>query len=99
MILKKKIVEKYNNLNEGEMHSEINKLKNIKIEKVISLLGVKWSNVHFIENYHSQEQIENSPGIDFNILKTLLDIINSAELFILDKLAKVPMCYGLCSMK
>ena len=95
----KKIVEKNNNLNEGEMHSEINKLKNIKIEKVISLLGVNWSNVHFIENYHSQEQIENSSGIDFNILKTLLDIINSAELFILDKLAKVPMCYGLCSMK
>ena len=95
----KKIVEKNPNLNEGEMHSEINKLKNIKIEKVISLLGVNWSNVHFIENYHSQGEIENSPGIDYNILKTLLDIINSAELFILDKLAKVPMCYGLCSMK
>ena len=84
---------------EGEIHSEINKLKNIKIEKVISLLGVNWSNVHFIENYHSDEQIENIPSIDYNILKTLLDIINSAELFILDKTVKVPSCYGFCSLK
>ena len=95
----KKIWESNLTLNENEIHSEINKLKNIKIEKVISLLGVNWSNVHFIENYHIEGQIENSAGIDYNILKTLLDIINSAELFILDKIAKVPMCYGLCSVK
>ena len=95
----KKILEKNLDWNEGEIHSEINKLKNIKIENVISLLGVNWSNVHFIENYHIEGQMENSPEIDYNILKTLLDIINSAELFILDKIAKVPMCYGLCSIK
>ena len=95
----KKIYEEIKDWTEGEIHSEINKLKNIKIENVISLLGVNWSNVHFIENYHSDEQIENIPSIDYNILKTLLDIINSAELFILDKISKVPMCYGLCSMK
>ena len=95
----KKIFEKNLDWNEGEIHSEINKLKNIKIENVISLLGVNWSNVHFIENYHIEGQMENSPEIDYNILKTLLDIINSAELFILDKIAKVPMCYGLCSIK
>ena len=93
----KKILEK--NITEGEMHSEINKLKNIKIENVISLLGVNWSNVHFIENYHSNVQNENIPSIDYNILKTLLDIINSAELFILDKTIKVPLCYGFCSIK
>ena len=89
------------NINEGEIHSEINKLKNIKIENVISLLGVNWSNVHFIENYHFNEQNENEniPSIDYNILKTLLDIINSAELFILDKTIKVPLCYGFCSIK
>ena len=96
--LEKKILEKYLDMNEGEIHSEINKLKNIKMEKVISLLGVNWSNVHFIENYN-ENQKENSPEIDYNILKTLLDIINSAELFILEKIAKIPMCYGFCSMK
>ena len=95
----KKILENNEGGTEGEIHSEINKLKNIKIEKVISLLGVNWSNVHFIENYHSDEQIENIPSIDYNILKTLLDIINSAELFILDKTVKVPSCYGFCSLK
>ena len=95
----KKILENNKDWNEGEIHSEINKLKNIKIEEVISLLGVNWSNVHFIENYHNEEQIENSPAIDYNIFKTILDIINSAELFILEKIAKVPMCYGFCSMK
>ena len=95
----KKIWEQNLTLNESEFHSEINKVKNIKIENVISLLGVNWSNVHFIENYHIEGQIENSPGIDYNILKTLLDIINSAELFILDKRTKVPMCYGFCSIK
>ena len=68
------------------------------MEKVISLLGVNWSNVHFIENYNENEK-ENSPGIDYNILKTLLDIINSSELFILEKIAKIPMCFGFCSMK
>ena len=46
-LFEKKILEK--NLTEGEMLGEINKLKNIKIEKVISLFGVNWSNVHFIE--------------------------------------------------
>ena len=97
--VEKKIYEKIQDSNEGEILSEINKEKNLKIENVISLLGVNWSNVHFIENYHSDEQIENIPSIDYNILKTILDIINSAELFILDKIAKVPMCYGLCSLK
>ena len=96
-LFEKKILEK--NLTEGEMLGEINKLKNIKIEKVISLFGVNWSNVHFIENYHMNQQSENIPSIDYNILKTLLDIINSAELFILDKTIKVPLCYGFCSLK
>ena len=91
--------QKNKELSEGEIHSEINKLKNIKIENIISLLGVNWSNVHFLENYHFDEEIDNIPEIDYNILKTLLDIINSAELFILDKIARTPICYGLCSMK
>ena len=95
----KKIWQKNKELSEGEIHSEINKLKNIKIENIISLLGVNWSNVHFLENYHFDEEIDNIPEIDYNILKTLLDIINSAELFILDKIARTPICYGLCSMK
>ena len=95
-----KILEKNKDLIEGEIHSEINKLKNIKIEKIISLLGVNWSNIHFLENYHfDEEECDNIPEIDYKILKTLLDIINSAELFILEKMARTPMCYGLCSMK
>ena len=95
----KKILENNKGYNEGEILSEINKLKNIKIENVISLLGVNWSNVHFIENYHDDEQIENNATIDYNILKTLLDIINSAELFIIEKMSRTPGCYGLCSLK
>ena len=84
-----------NNLPETEIHSKINTMKDIKIEKVINILGVNRSNVHFIENYHLENQMTNSITIDYNILKTLIDIINISELFILDEInRKQACCYG-----
>ena len=72
-------------------------MKDIKIEKVINILGVNRSNVHFIENYHLENQMTNSITIDYNILKTLIDIINISELFILDEInRKQACCYGYC---
>ena len=86
-----------NNLPETEIHSKINTMKDIKIEKVINILGVNRSNVHFIENYHLENQMTNSITIDYNILKTLIDIINISELFILDEInRKQACCYGYC---
>ena len=91
------IRERNKDLPDTEIHSKINTMKDIKIEKIISLLGVNRSNVHFIENYHLENQDTNLTTIDYNILKTLVDIINTSELFILDKMNKSITCYGLCS--
>ena len=90
----KKFCEKNQNISETEINSELNKLKEIQIEKIKSILGVKRSNIHFIENYHSDNQIENSADIDYNILKTIIDILNSSELFILEKMNKEHSCFG-----
>ena len=67
----KNIWERNKNLSESEIHIKLNKMKDIKIEKVISILGVNRSNVHFIENYHLDNQNSNSTEIDYNVLKTM----------------------------
>ena len=84
------------NLPESEMHTKLNKMKDIKIEKVISILGVNRSNVHFIENYHLDNHNSNSTEIDYNVLKTMNDLLNTSELFILEKMTKKFTCFGLC---
>ena len=92
----KNILERNKDLSEPEIHIKLNKMKDIKIEKVISILGVNRSNVHFIENYHLEEQNSNSTEIDYNVLKTMIDMLNTSELFILDKMNKKFNCFGLC---
>jgi predicted AAA+ superfamily ATPase len=92
----KNILLRNQNLPESEIHTKLNKMKDIKIEKVISILGVNRSNVHFIENYHLDNQNSNSTEIDYNVLKTLNDLLNTSEIFILEKMTKKFNCFGLC---
>jgi len=92
----KNILLRNQNLPESERHTKLNKMKDIKIEKAISILGVNRSNVHFIENYHLDNQNSNSTEIDYNVLKTMNDILNTSELFILEKMTKKFNCFGLC---
>ena len=92
--LEKKICEKYQDLWENEINSKLKRLKDIQIEKIISILGVKRSNIHFIENYHSGNEVKNSADIDYNLLKAIIDILNSSELFILEKMNKEHSCFG-----
>lgn len=92
----KNILLRNQNLLESEMHTKLNKMKDIKIEKVISILGVNRSNVHFIENYHLDNQNSNSTEIDYHVLKTMNDMLNTSELFILEKMTKKFNCFGLC---
>ena len=92
----KNILLRNKNLPESEIHTKLNKMKDIKIEKVISILGVNRSNVHFIENYHLDNQNSNSTEIDYNVLKTMNDLLNTSELFILEKMTKKFTCFGLC---
>ena len=92
----KNILLRNQNLPESERHTKLNKMKDIKIEKVISILGVNRSNVHFIENYHLDNQKSNSTEIDYNVLKTMNDLLNTSELFILEKMTKKFNCFGLC---
>ena len=94
-IFEKNIWEKYKNFPENEIRSKLNSLKDIQIEKIISILEVKRSNIHFIENYHSNNQEKNLAEIDYNILKIIIDMLNTSELFILDKMNKEQNCFGL----
>ena len=72
---------------------KLNKLKDIQIERVIQALGVNRSNVHFLENYHTEGQEKNSIEIDYHILKTMMDILNSAELFIMSYMTQRETCF------
>ena len=92
----KNIWEKYKYLPENEILSKINSLKDIKIERVITILGVNRSNVHFIENYHKENKNNNSIEIDYNILKTIINMLNTSETYILEKMSKNQNCFGFC---
>ena len=80
----------------SERSSKVSNLKDEKIEKVIEVLGVNRSNIHFIENYHSDDIKENSFEIDYSLLKTMFDIINSCELFIMYYINKNESCFTSC---
>ena len=60
---------------------------------MIQALGVNRSNVHFLENYHTEGQEKNSIEIDYHILKTMIDILNSAELFIMSYMTQRETCF------
>ena len=94
-IFEKLIYERNKSLPSTERSSKINTLKDEKIEKVIDVLGVNRSNVHFIENYHSDVK-ENSFEIDYSLLKTMCDIINACELYILYYMNKNESCFATC---
>lgn len=94
-IFEQNINKRFKHLPKNERISKLNLMKDEKIEKVIDILGVNRANIHFIENYHDEkeeeendinninnENIKNNLEIDYHILKTLFDIINSSELFI-----------------
>ena len=69
---------KSKNLSKEEIQNIIHNEKDQQIEKVIECLGVKRSNVHFIENYLSESN-QNSIEIDYYMLKTLQELLNSCE--------------------
>lgn len=94
-IFEKHTTDKNKNLAMTERNSVVNNLKDQKIERVIDILGVKRSNVHFIENYHSDVE-ENIIEIDYHALKTLGDLINISEQFILLYLNKNATCFAKC---
>ena len=86
--------EKNKVLPSTERSTKVNTLKDEKIEKVIDVLGVSRSDIHFIENYHSENKKENNLEIDYHLLKTLGDITNACEMFILSYLNKNETCFG-----
>ena len=88
--------DRYKNLPESEKFTKLNMLKDLKIEKVISKLGVSRSNVHFIENYHLDNQTINSTDIDYHILKTMIDILDVSELYIINSLQPKATCFDGC---
>ena len=90
-IFEKNMNKRFQKMPKSERSAKINLIKDEKIEKIIDILGVNRANIHFIENYHDDEQDDdencynnnkNNLEIDYHILKTLFDIINSSELFI-----------------
>ena len=90
------ISKRYKNLPTTERNVKLNMLKDEKIEKVIELLNVNRSNIHFIENYHGDEQKDNNLEIDYHILKSLVDILNSSESYMLYYMNQKQTCFAGC---
>ena len=95
-IFEKMINQRYKNLPITERNTKLNMLKDEKIEKVIETLNVNRSNVHFIENYHGDNQRNNNLEIDYHILKSLIDILNSSESFMLYYMNQRQTCFAGC---
>ena len=92
-VFENKFFGRNKNISQSEINMKLNKSKDIQIERVIQALGVSRSNIHFLENYHLEGQINNSVEIDYHILKTMIDILNSAELFIMSYMAQKETCF------
>ena len=92
-VFEKNILDRNKNIPQTEKNTKLNKLKDEQIEKVIQTLGVNRSNIHFLENYHLEGQEKNSVEIDYHILKTMIDILNSAELFMMTYMNQRETCF------
>ena len=92
-VFEKNVFDRNKSINQSERNTKLNKLKDIQIEKVIQALGVNRSNIHFLENYHLEVQEKNSVEIDYHILKTMIDILNSAELYIMSYMNQRETCF------
>ena len=92
-VFENKFYGRNKNISQSEINMKLNKSKDIQIERVIQALGVSRSNIHFLENYHIEGQSNNSVEIDYHILKTMIDILNSAELFIMSYMAQKETCF------
>ena len=92
-VFENKFYDRNKNINQSEINMKLNKYKDIQIERVIKSLGVSRSNIHFLENYHVEGQMNNSVEIDYHILKTMMDILNSAEIFIMSYMAQKETCF------
>lgn len=82
-------------MSSSDKNNILNTLKDQKIERIIDILGVKRSNVHFVENYHNDND-DNIIEIDYQALKTLGDLINVSEQFILYMLNRNATCFARC---
>jgi len=93
-LFEKQILEKNKNIHQSEKATLLHTLRDQKIEKIMNILGVKRSNVHFLENYHSDN--DNIVEIDYDALKTLSDIVSLAEQYVLSHLNKNIGCFSKC---
>ena len=94
-VFENKFYARNKNISNSEKNIKLNKSKDIQIERVIQALGVNRSNIHFLENYHNEGQINNLLEIDYHILRTLMDILYSAEIFIMSYMAQKETCFCL----
>ena len=92
-VFENKFYDRNKNINQSEINMKLNKYKDIQIERVIQSLGVSRSNIHFLENYHVEGQMNNSVEIDYHILKTMIDILNSAEMYMISYMAQKETCF------
>jgi hypothetical protein len=94
-LLERNVFESNSKLSKNDKLNLVNIQKDQKIEKIIQVLGLKRSNIHFIENYHSDEK-DNIIEIDYHALKTLTDIINQSEQFQLSYFNRNYSCLNGC---
>lgn len=83
-------------IEQAEKNRKLNVIKDYKIEKVLQILELNRTHIHFLENYHLDNQDKNSLDIDYDILKAMTDILNAAEMFILRYMSKRESCFATC---
>lgn len=96
-LFEKLINEKNKVLPSSDRSTKVGTLKDERIEKVIEILGVNRSNIHFIENYHNDNSLkENLVEIDYHLLKTMNNIISACEDFLLLYMGRNETCFANC---
>ena len=67
-------IKRFKNIPKSERISKLNLMKDEKIEKVIDILGVNRANIHFIDNYHDDENENEDDEVDYKNNKNNLEI-------------------------
>ena len=78
---------------EFELEQKLREIIDMKIEKVVLALGISRSSVHFIENYKTDDELQNI-NIDFKALRLLHECLQQCEQYVNSNLKekKKSMC-------
>lgn len=75
----------------SKAEEELREILDLKIESVVLKLGIPRSSVHFIENYHD-DQNEPDLNVDFHVLRLLHESTQQSEAYLQSQLKDKASC-------